>query len=65
MTRKPSRTPHPKDLLTVQEVADRIGVHKRTIEREIERKKLKVVRIGRSVRIRPEDLEAYLMRHRS
>lgn len=36
-----------------------LAVSKRTIEREIERGRLKVVRIGRCVRIRPDDLAAY------
>lgn len=44
---------------TLPQVARMLAVSKRTIEREIERGRLKVVRIGRCVRIRPDDLAAY------
>ena len=44
---------------TLPQVARMLSVSKRTIEREIERGRLKVVRIGRCVRIRPDDLAAY------
>jgi excisionase family DNA binding protein len=44
---------------TLPQVARMLSVSKRTIEREIERGRLKVVRIGRCVRIKPDDLAAY------
>jgi len=44
---------HPDRLLTVAELADRWQVHPRTIRRMIEDKKIKVIRIRRSVRIHP------------
>lgn len=48
-------------LLTVQDVAKRLSVSKRTLEREIVRGRFpKPVRIGRSVRIRLADVSTYL-----
>ena len=54
----PERQPPPssadsQQLLTVKELADRWNVHPRTIRRKIEAKKIKPIRIGRSVRIHP------------
>jgi excisionase family DNA binding protein len=40
-------------LLTVDEVAERWRVHPRTIRRMIKDKKIKVIHIGRAVRIHP------------
>jgi excisionase family DNA binding protein len=40
-------------LLTVPELAARWGVHQRTIRRMIKDKKIKVIHIGRNVRIHP------------
>ena len=48
------------ELLTVQEVAKFCKVHEATIRREIASGKLLSVRVGRSVRVRKEDLEVYL-----
>jgi excisionase family DNA binding protein len=45
----------PQQLLTVAELAERWQVSARTIRREIKRGKIRVVRIGRSVRISPEE----------
>jgi excisionase family DNA binding protein len=43
---------HPEQLMTVDQVAGCWQVHPRTVRRIIEKKKIAVVRIGRSVRIR-------------
>jgi excisionase family DNA binding protein len=51
--------PAPVGAFTLPQVARMLAVSKRTLEREISRGKLKVVRIGRCVRIRPDDLAAY------
>ncbi len=49
----------PVGAFTLPQVARMLAVSKRTLEREIARGKLKVVRIGRCVRIRPDDLAVY------
>ena len=51
---------HDDRLLTVQEVAERLRVHPITVRRYIKFGGLQAVRIGRSVRVRPSDLEAFL-----
>lgn len=48
-------------LLTKQDAADTLAVSYRTIERLIEQRELKVVRVRGAVRIRPEDLDTYLL----
>lgn len=49
----------PPELFKLPEVAKRLRVSKRTLEREIERGRLAAVKIGRSVRIAPAALAAY------
>jgi excisionase family DNA binding protein len=44
----------PDRLLTVDQLADRWQVHPRTIRRKIKSKKIKVIRIGRAIRIDPK-----------
>jgi excisionase family DNA binding protein len=48
---------HPDRLLTVPELAARWGVHQRTIRRMIKNKKIKVIRLGRSIRVHPSVAE--------
>ena len=47
-------------LLTVPEVAERLRVHPITVRRHIKAGRLRAVRVGRAVRVRESDLEAYL-----
>ena len=47
-------------LLTLQQVADRLQVSMSTVRRLAAKGKLKTVRIGRNLRVRPEDLAAYI-----
>lgn len=47
-------------LLTLQQVADRLQVSMSTVRRLVDAGKLKTVRIGRNLRVRPEDLAAYI-----
>lgn len=54
-----------EEFYTVEEVAELLKVHDRTIRREIQRGKLKKVMIGNSLRIRRDDLEEYLEKNRS
>lgn len=49
-------------LYTVPEVAAALHVHRNTVDRQIRRKLLRVVRIGRSVRVRESELHAFLDR---
>lgn len=54
-----------EEFYTVEEIAELLKVHDRTIRREIQRGKLKKVMIGNSLRIRRDDLEEYLEKNRS
>lgn len=47
-------------LLTLQQVADRLQVSMSTAYRLVYAGEIAVVRIGRNLRVRPEDLEAYI-----
>jgi excisionase family DNA binding protein len=47
----------PDDLLTVADVASRLRVSTKTVRRLIARGDLRVVRIGRAIRVRPEELK--------
>lgn len=49
-----------KRLLTLDDVCDRLQVSDATIRRLVRDGDLKVVRIGRAVRVRPEDLDAFI-----
>lgn len=49
------------ELLTVNEVASMMRVSNMTVYRLIKRGHLKAVRVGRSYRIRRQDLVSYLM----
>lgn len=52
--------PHPRSqpprLLTVRQAADQLSLSERTIRRMIDTDELPVVRVGRSIRIRQEDV---------
>lgn len=52
-------------LLTAPEVADRLRVTIRTLQRLEVDGELVAVRIGRSVRYRPEDVEAFIETQRN
>ena len=45
--------------MSVEEVAERLNLHVRTIRAYVRQGRLKAVRIGRQYRIAPEDLEAF------
>ena len=47
-------------LLTVAEVAEILQLSVRSVRRLIAEKKLRIVRIGRAVRVRPEDLRSFI-----
>ena len=47
-------------LMTVAEVASQLQVSIRTVRRLIAAKELRLVRIGRAIRIRPAELNSYL-----
>lgn len=47
-------------LLTLQQVADRLQVSISTVRRLVDAGELRTVRIGRNLRVRPEDLAAYI-----
>jgi excisionase family DNA binding protein len=49
-----------EELLKVQDVAERLQVNARTVLRMVERGELDAVRVARSWRFRPRDIEAYL-----
>jgi excisionase family DNA binding protein len=49
--------------LTVTEVADHIRVSNMTVYRLIKAGELRAVRVGKSFRVREDDLDAYLADH--
>ena len=51
-------------LLLIDHVADGLGVSARTVRRLIARRELVACRLGRSVRVHPDDLAAYIDRRR-
>lgn len=48
------------NLLTVAEVARRLRLHQMTVRRQIRAGRLRAVRVGRGIRLREEDLEAFV-----
>jgi len=52
-------------LLTVYEVAQRLGVCVRSVRGYIKRGALHVIRLGRSVRVAENDLADFILRRRS
>ncbi|TDO49802.1 excisionase family DNA binding protein [Kribbella sp. VKM Ac-2527] len=53
------RWPMPQELYSVEQVADRLGLHVRTIRNYVRDGRLKAVRIGKQYRIAREDLDAF------
>jgi len=49
----------PQELYSVEQVANRLGLHVRTIRNYVRDGRLKAVRIGKQYRISREDLEAF------
>ena len=47
-------------LLTVADVAEVLRLSVRSVRRLVDEKLLQVIRIGRAVRVRPEDLRSFL-----
>ena len=56
MAQSPART----RLLTVSEVADQLRVSTMTVYRLIKSRELRAARVGKSYRLREEDIDAYL-----
>ncbi len=54
----------PERLLTIRDVAARLGVCRATAYAMVERGELPVVRIGSAVRVHPADLQALVVRRR-
>jgi len=55
----------PERLLRLDEVADRTQLSPRTVQREVAEGNLSCIRLGRLVRFRPRDVEAWWDRHAS
>lgn len=51
-------------LLSINQVAKRLGVCSKTVRREIKAFRLKASKVGRLVKIQPEELQAYLARQK-
>lgn len=49
-----------RNLLTVEQLAKRLSVNPMTVRRMIRRGQIAAVRIGRAIRFRPEDIDAFL-----
>ncbi len=54
-----------EQLLKLEEVCERLKVSMSTVRRLIDRGDLVAVRVGRNLRVRPADLEAYIERSRN
>lgn len=50
---------YPRRLLTVQEVSEIIGVSESTIRRWINKEVLRAIKIGRIVRVTPEEVDRF------
>jgi len=48
------------EYLTVADVARRLRLHEMTIRRHISEGRLRAIRVGRSIRVKEEDLERFL-----
>lgn len=51
-------------MMSLEEVAERLGVHRTTVYRLVMAGELPAAKIGRQWRIEPDDLERYLRRAR-
>lgn len=49
-----------RKMLTLKQVAEQLLVSERTVWALVKRGELAVIRIGRQIRVRPADLDAYL-----
>lgn len=58
---KASTTPRP--LLTVPRVADSIDSSERTVHRLIKSGELRACRIGKLLRVHPDELDRYIQKH--
>jgi excisionase family DNA binding protein len=61
---KPEHQTAVASLLRIPQVAEGLGVSTRTVRRVIARGELVACRLGRSVRVHPDDLAAYIDRQR-
>lgn len=52
------------ELVSVRDVARRLGVHPETVRRLIHDGRLRAVRVGRVLRVDPSDLDGFLARQR-
>jgi excisionase family DNA binding protein len=52
-----------EEILTTGEVAQRLKISRRAVQWLIHQRRLKAVRIGRSYRVRPQHIEAFLSAH--
>lgn len=59
---KPSTEPMEEPLLTIRQTARQMSVSERQVWRLIKAQQLRIIRIGRAVRISPEDLRQFLQR---
>ena len=55
-----SRVPTMRKLMTVEEFADAIGQKPNTVRQRVWRREVEFVRIGRSIRFKPETAEALI-----
>ncbi|MGO1539709.1 MAG: helix-turn-helix domain-containing protein [Leucobacter sp.] len=53
----------PETLLTIPEVAERLGITERLAQKLVYTRQLPTVKIGRLVRVHPDDLAAYVADH--
>lgn len=62
---KPTKRSAPDALMSIADVAERLGVGERMVRRLVLERKLAVTRIGRLIRFDPTDVEAFVAASRS
>ena len=55
--------PHAPVLLTMEEVARRLQVSRSSLYAQVRRGRLRIVKIGHLTRIRPAEVERYVLEH--
>lgn len=59
-----ARTDKPDRLLTVDQVAEYLGVSRTTVRKLIAERRIETYRVGRRIRIHPDAVEDYLYQNR-
>lgn len=55
---------YPVKLLNTEQAADRLAMGLRTLQERVAAREIGVIKIGKSVRFHPDDIEAFIERNR-